>query len=168
MKILPCRRPSRSSLRHRLPACESGNALIELAFSLPLFLILILGTAEIANLAWASVQVNNAARAAVAYASASRANAASLNILSVAQAEAPSLSITSPSGPIPQVCYCVTDGTSGPPASGCTNATLTSCAPPSVIAVQVNLQAVVTPFIHYPGLPATYTVNAQATMGVAQ
>ena len=71
-------------------------------------------------------------------------------------------------GPIPQVCYCVTDGTSGPPASGCTNATLTSCAPPSVIAVQVNLQAVVTPIVHYPGLPATYTVNAQATMGVAQ
>ena len=169
MKIFLYRRPSRSSLRRSLPACESGNALIELAFSLPLFLILILGTAEIANLAWASVQVNNAARAAAAYASASRANAASSNILLVAQAEAPNLAITSPSAPAPaQVCYCVTDGTQGPPASGCTNTNLTSCAPPSVIAVQVNLQATVTPFVHYPGLPATFTVRAQATMGVTQ
>ena len=94
MKVFLHRRPSRSSLGHRLRASESGNALIELAFSLPLFLLLILGTAELANLAWASVQINSASRAAAAYASASRANAACSNILLVAQAEAPSLVIT--------------------------------------------------------------------------
>lgn len=160
------RRLVRSSLRRAPCACESGNALIELAFALPLFLVIILGTAEIANLAWASVQVNNAARAGAAYAAASRANAASPSmILAAAQAEAPSLAI---SLPVPQACYCVTGGSLGSPASGCTNTTLASCTPPSVIAVQVTVQAPVTPFVHYPGLPATYTVNAQATMGVTQ
>ena len=65
MKICPhSRRLSPFSLSCNLSASESGNALIELAFSLPLFLILILGTAEIANLAWASVQINNADRKA--------------------------------------------------------------------------------------------------------
>lgn len=168
MKI-PCRRSSRSSLRHRLPACESGNALIELAFSLPLFLLLILGTAEIANLAWASVQVNNAARAAAAYASLSRANAASTaNILLAAKAEAPTLAITFPSGPT-LGCSCV-DSSGSESRASCGVSAVFSCAPPNTIhvAVQVNVQAPVTPLIHYPGLPATYTVNAQATMGVSQ
>jgi hypothetical protein len=36
------------------------------------------------------------------------------------------------------------------------------------MAVQVNVQAPVTTFVHYPGLPASYTVNAQATVGVEQ
>ena len=152
---------------------ESGNALIELAFSLPLFLILILGTAEIANLAWSSVQVNNAARAAAAYAAQSRANSAPANITNIAlaaQNEAPNY-ITAPSTQVTstQFCSCVgSDGTSN--TITCDTDALSSCPPPGVIqlAVQVNVQAAVTPFVHYPGLPATYTLNAQATMGVAQ
>jgi Flp pilus assembly protein TadG len=170
MKNSPHRRsPSRT---RGLAESESGNALIELAFSLPLFLILILGTAEIANLSWASVQVNNAARAAAAYASSSRANSAPGNIANIAlaaQNEAPKL-ITAPSQVTSnQFCSCVgTDGT--PTALTCDSNALSTCPSPGVIqvAVQVNVQAPVTPFVHYPGLPATYTLNAQATMGVAQ
>jgi Flp pilus assembly protein TadG len=147
---------------------ESGNALVELAVSLPLFLLLILGTAEIANLAWASVQVNNAARAGAAYASISRANAAASNLANIqlaAQNEAPKLTLTTTST---QSCYCVTSGTPAPLT--CDINALTNCPSPGVIqvAVQVNTQAAVTPFVHYPGLPATYTVRSQATLGVLQ
>jgi Flp pilus assembly protein TadG len=153
----------------QLASSESGNALIELAFSLPLYLLLILGTAEIANLAWSSVQINNAARAAAAYASLSRTNAADIaDIQTAAQNEAPKLAITFPTPPT-QLCRCVgTDGTPSPIA--CDSNALTNCPSPSTIqvAVQVNAQADVTPIVHYPGLPATYTVHAQATMGVAQ
>jgi Flp pilus assembly protein TadG len=160
-----------SSLTRDLSECESGNALIELAASLPLYLVLILGTAEIANLAWASVQVNNAARAAAAYASQSRANSSPLNIANIAlaaQNEAPKF-ITAPSQVIStQLCSCVTGGTPAPLT--CDANALSDCPSPSTIqvSVQVNIQAPVTPFVHYPGLPATYTVNAQATMGVTQ
>jgi Flp pilus assembly protein TadG len=151
-----------------LSASESGNALIELALSLPLFLLLMLGTAEIANLAWASVQVNNAARAAAAFASSSRTNAADItDMQTAAQNEAPKLTITFPTPPT-QLCYCVSGGTPAPLT--CDSNALTNCPSPSIIqmTIQVKTQAAVTPLVHYPGLPATYTVNAQATMGVAQ
>jgi Flp pilus assembly protein TadG len=151
---------------------DSGQSTLELVFSLPLFLILILGTAEIANVTWAAVQVNNAARAAAAYASQSRANASPLNITSITQAaknEAPKLTQLRVSS-YNDVCYCVDSGIPGSPDPGCANTNLTTCLSPSTIqvTVQVNVQAAVTPFVHYPGLPATYTVNAQASMGVEQ
>lgn len=150
---------------------ESGNALIELALTLPLFVLLIAGGAEIANIAWASVQINNAARAGVAFGSASRANSAdTTHIQQAAQNEAPkyitTLSQVTPS----QVCYCVDSGTPGTADPGCTNTNLTSCPSPNVIqvAVQVNASAVVTPIVHYPGMPASYTLHARATMAVVQ
>ena len=150
---------------------ESGQGTLELALSLPLFLLLILGSAEIANLAWSSVQVNNAARAGAAYASLSRANAGSLaNIQTAAQNEAPKI-ITSPTTQVTstQICYCVSSGgtTTDP---GCATTTLASCPSPDVIqvAVQVNVSAPVTTLVHYAYLPASYTVSAQATVGVEQ
>lgn len=153
---------------------ESGQGTMELALSLPLFMLLILGGAEIANLAWASVQVNNAARAGAAYASVSHANASTsvanlATIQAAAQAEAPKLTITATAT---DVCYCVTGGVFGAADSGCTNTSTQagSCPSPSVIdvAVQVNTQATVKTIVHYPGLPSSFTVHAQATLGVEQ
>jgi Flp pilus assembly protein TadG len=146
---------------------ESGQGAMELALSLPLFVVLIVGGAEIANLAWASVQVNNAARAGAAFGSISRANAAdTTHIQTAAQNEAPkvtNLHVTSA-----QVCYCVTAGV--PAALTCDTEALTNCPSPSVIqvAVQVNTSAAISTIVHYPGLPSSYTVTAQAIMGVEQ
>lgn len=167
----PIRRHSSPSSRPDLSACESGNALIELAFSLPLFAVLMLGTAELGNLAWASVQLNNAARAGAQYASQSHISAANTSQIGIAaQLEAPQF-ITAPATQVTasQACYCVSSGTSGPKDPGCTTTTPASCAPGVIqVTVQVNIQAPVTTFVHYPGLPAGYTVNAQATAGVTQ
>jgi Flp pilus assembly protein TadG len=152
---------------------ESGSALVELAFSLPLFLLLILGTTEIANVAWAAIQLNNAAHAAAQFGSISRANAADTTDLgTAAQSEAPNL-ITAPSTQVTSAlaCSCVT------PSSGavtdpvtCTSTFATSCASPDVIlaSVQITTQAVVHPIVHYPGLPASYTLHARASMGIVQ
>jgi len=159
-------------MKPRVHCSESGTALIELAVSIPIFIVLILGTAEIANLAWSSVQINNAARAGASFGSLSRANSADLtHIQAAAQNEAPKF-ITDPATQVTstQVCYCVTAGVPGAADKGCTSTTLFTCAAPSIIqiAVQVNVQAPVTTVIHYPGLPASYTVRSQATMGVEQ
>lgn len=150
---------------------ESGQGTLELALSLPLFALLVLGSAEIANLAWASVQINNAARAGAAYGSLNRANAANTSAIGrAAQNEAPTY-ITSPSTQVTstQVCYCIS-GNSTTTDPGCTSTTLTSCPSPDLIqvAVQVNVSAPVSPLIHYAGLPASYTVQSQATLGVVQ
>jgi len=152
-------------------ASESGNSLIELAVTLPLFALLILGTAELANLGWASVQINNAARAGASYGSLSRANAANNpNIGIAAQNEAPKL-ITAPSTQVTstQLCYCVSGGASN--SITCDANALSACPPATgtiQVAVQVTAQAPVTPIVHYPGLPSLYTVRAKATMGVEQ
>jgi Flp pilus assembly protein TadG len=155
--------------RHVTPSHESGQGMVELACSLPLFVILILGGAEIANLAWASLQVNNAARAGAAYASVSRANASSTaNVQTAAQNEAPKLTLTTTPT---LVCYCVSNtGSQGSADTGCTTTNLTNCASPSSIQVDAHIYttATVRPLIHYPGLPASYTVQANATVGVEQ
>jgi Flp pilus assembly protein TadG len=154
-----------------LPSQESGTAIVELAFTLPMFLLLILGTAEIANIAWASIQLNNAAHAAAQYASSIHANASpsnSTNIEQAARNEAPALNVTLPTPPA-LLCSCVTPSTGSSTAPvACTATFNTTCSSPDVIlaSIQITTQAVVRPLFHYPGLPASYTLHGQATMGV--
>lgn len=162
-------------VRYPNPQPESGQGTLELALSLPLFALLILGAAEIANIAWASIQLNNAAHAGAQFASQSRANAAdpldpatSVGVIEEAtRNEAPKLTITFPTAPA-QACSCIdpSTGTTGAGSTGCQ--TLIECPSPYVIFdnVTVTAQTVVRPIVHYPGLPATYTLNATATMGV--
>lgn len=151
----------------QVPDSESGQGMLELALCLPIFALMILGTAEIANIAWASVQLNNAAHAGAQFGSQGRAWAANISgIETAAQNEAPALTITFPTAPT-QSCSCL-DSTGATAGTGCTTTVL--CPSPYVIYdnVTVYTQAVVTPLIHYPGLPASYTLQAQATMGVTK
>lgn len=151
---------------------ESGSSIVELAFSLPLFLLLILGGAEIANIAWASVQLNNAAHAAAQYASSIHANASPSNATNIQQAalnEAPALAsvMTFPNPPT-LLCSCLTQSTGAQTTPGSCTGIQTTCVSPNVIlsSIQITTQAIVRPLVHYPGLPATYTLHAQATMGI--
>jgi Flp pilus assembly protein TadG len=150
---------------------ESGAAIVELAFTLPMFVILMLGTAEIANIAWASVQLNNAAHAGAQFGSLNRANAAdTTDIQTAAQNEAPTL-ITAPTTQVASTlaCSCVTPSTGSETAYSC-GTVQANCASPNVIlvSIQVTAQAAVSPLIRYPHLPASYTLHAQAKMGILQ
>jgi Flp pilus assembly protein TadG len=147
---------------------ESGQGALELALSLPMFVILVLATVEIANIAWASVRINNAAHAGAQFGSQSHANASqTAEIEQAAKYEVPSsFLMTFPSAPT-QSCACV-DSSGTATASACSAINTTNCAAPSVITdtLQVTVRAVITPIVHYPGLPATYTLNATATTPV--
>ena len=50
---------------------EEGSALVELALSVPMLLIMLLGAAEFARVAYASIEVANAAHSAAMYAASS-------------------------------------------------------------------------------------------------
>ena len=144
---------------------ESGQSLIEVAITLPLFLLLILGTAEMANIAWAAIQISNAARAGAQYGSQSHANAADTSgIQSAAKNDAPN--ITNMTVTSSQPCKCISSSGTDT-GNACT---LTACPSPDVIMpyVQVNTQAAITPFMHYTGLPVSYTLHGQALMGVVK
>jgi Flp pilus assembly protein TadG len=162
-------RPNKSRDNRFTRASESGQSMLELAVCLPIFALLILGTAEIANIAWASIQLNNAAHAGAQFGSHSRGFASQIgDIETAAQNEAPKLTITFPTDPS-QTCSCIDPSTGAPATSGTTGCqTLVECPSPYIImdAITVTTQAVVRPLVHYPGLPASYTLNATATMGV--
>jgi len=61
-RILKCRNWTKS-LREK----EQGGALVELALSMPLLTLILMGGVELAKVAYASIEVSNAASAAVQY-----------------------------------------------------------------------------------------------------
>src|SRR5258708_1796299 len=56
-----------ASVARAFLAGDTGQGLVELALTLPLFMLILLGAAEFARFAWASIETSNAARAGVQY-----------------------------------------------------------------------------------------------------
>ena len=139
---------------------ESGQALVELAVSLPLFLVMLLGAAEIARLAYMAIKVSDAAKAAAQYGSMDGPSAIdTAGISRAAKLSAPyvfanctSFSATALN---PLACSCVTNGVPSPttPTQAACSAT---CNSPSyqVQSLVVSTSASCNPLIHAPGLAA--------------
>jgi Flp pilus assembly protein TadG len=143
---------------------ERGQAFVELALVLPIFLLLFIGAAELGRLAYASIEVSNAARAGVAYGAQNHATASDVvGIQTAATQDAPNIaSMGTPA--VAQSCSC-----SSGVAITCANAGTNCLSPNRIIEyVQVNTSASVNTAFHYPGIPNTITLNGQAIMRVAQ
>lgn len=139
---------------------ESGNALVELALGLTICITLILGAAEFGRLAYAAIEISNAAHAGAEYGSQSRTYAADLaNITTAATQNAPDVNgVTATAS---YFCLCSTGG-----ASTCA---VTDCSTSRIVTyVQVNTTGTVDPQIYVPGLPKSYTITGKAVMRVAQ
>jgi Flp pilus assembly protein TadG len=129
---------------------EEAQSLVELALLMPLFIALLLGSAEFARFAWASVLTANAARAGAAFGAESLNNAG--NIAGVqAAAAADSVNLTGLSTAPPTIsCTC----SSGAAIQRCTSSALgaatalSDCPSPATIFnfVQVNTTSTVTVF----------------------
>jgi Flp pilus assembly protein TadG len=149
--------------RHHLYE-DKGQAFVELALVLPIFILLMVGAVEVGILAYASIEVSNAARAGVAYGAQNHTTASdTANIQLAAQKDAPNItSLTTPV--VTQVCYCS-------PATSISCATAgTSCLSPSHIIeyVQVQTAAPVSTLFHFPGIPSSVTLRGYAIMRVEQ
>jgi Flp pilus assembly protein TadG len=149
-----------------------GQAFVELALVLPIFLLLLVGAAEVGRLAYASIEVNNAARAGVAYAAQNHVSASDTSstggIVLAAKAEAPN--VTSMTATATLSCSCESSVGVMPSPGSCTGVTLTTCASPSRIVefVQVNTNAPVNTIFHFPGIPSSVTFQGNAAMRVVQ
>lgn len=143
----------------------SGQSLVELALTMPLFILILIGTVELARFAWATIEAANAARAGASYGAQSHITAAdTAGIEAVALNDGVNLSGLTATAT--QSCACSTS-----PSSTITCSTaLTACPSPATIQVyvQVNTSATVTPLMNYPGLPKQFTAQGQAIMEVAQ
>lgn len=148
-----------------------GQAFVELALVLPVFTLLLVGIVEVGRLAYASIEVNNAARAGVAYAAQTETTAAdATNIRLAATQDAPN--ITSLSATTSYSCSCESSTGTVTSFASCVNTVtnLTACPSPSriVVFVQVNTTAPVATLFHFPGIASTVTLRGQAIMRVQQ
>jgi Flp pilus assembly protein TadG len=156
--------------------CENGSAFVELALVVPVFTLLLLGAAEFGRLAYASIEVSNAARAGVAFGAQNHAdasNAAEMEAVAVLDGANVS-TITANAGPclcpstsattaVPACSTAFFSGTPGPVSFTCPSSDTTTTE-----YVQVNTQATVSTLFHYPGIPSSYTLYGTATMTVEQ
>ena len=144
---------------------ERGQSLVELAFVLPLLLLLLVGIIEIGRFAFYSILVANAARAGAQYGAQSLATAADATGISTAGTnDAPG--IVAPN----------TLTVSSTQRCGCSSAALAACGalaiciPPGhpLVYVQVTAVGTFNSLFNYPGLPGTLSVTSVHEMRVAQ
>lgn len=177
MTIIPLDTPLRQRRSgnwnvHRSTFREDAQSLVELALLMPLFILLLLGSAEFARFAWAAILASSAARAGAAYGSQNSEKAGDIaNIKLAAAHDSVNLPGLTTADPI-VACYCNTPQSAPiacatalvPPASP------SNCLAPNTIikTVQVNTSVTVTPFGHYPGLPTSFTAIGRSTMVIEQ
>jgi hypothetical protein len=150
---------------------EDAQSLVELALVVPLFILLLVGSAELARVAWAAVLTSNAARAGAAWGAVNPANAGDATGGIEAAAAADGINLTGLTTTPRLTCAC----SSGAAIQRCITTALgvatalSDCPSPATITnyVRVNTSSTVTPLMHYPGLPRTFTVTGQSIMVVA-
>jgi Flp pilus assembly protein TadG len=141
---------------------DPGQSFVEIALTLPVLILLLVGAAELARVAYVAIEVANAAKAAVAYGAQSTTVSDTTGIKNAAILDANNITLTASN---------VTVATAGVCSSGtlCTGANST-CKNTDCSAAGDHIETVLTvttsynftPVIHLPGLPASFTLHGQA------
>lgn len=159
---------------------QSGQALVELAFILPVLLVLLLGVVEIGRYAYISILIGNAAHAGAFY--GAQGNGFANDTTGIARAaeydfagttsgtsstnglQVSDLNVTSAVS-----CGCDSAGTIT--TFGCTTATnpfAGTCASGSwVVVVSVTCSGTFNALFNYPGIPSSLNISKTAYMRVA-
>jgi Flp pilus assembly protein TadG len=164
-----CRdRKARRTLRCVAMRDDAGQSLVELALILPVFVLLILGAVEFGQLAYAAIEVSNAARAGVQYGAQSAATAADAAGM-VAAARNDGSNVYQTYGlTVTPTTFCSCSNAAAVPVQGGCPAAATTCSANGARVlnyVEVNTSATITPLIHYPGFGG-FTLTGLAVMRV--
>lgn len=139
---------------------EAGQALLETALVFPLLITLLVGTAEMARVAYAAIEVANAARAGAQYGAQSGYTANDTTGITTAAAN-DAANLTGLTTTTSYSCVCSDGSASTCQPTDCTNSMIEQ-------TLTVNTQVTFDPVIHLPGLPTTYTLKGQAIQKCAQ
>ena len=152
----------------RLAGEDHGGALVELGLTLPVLFIILLGASEFGRLAYVAIEVNNAARAGVAYGAQNTTTAANTSAIQTAATNdgADILGVQ----PIGLAATASLSCTCSDGKTTITCANTAACVSPYHVEqfVQVTTTATFDPTIHVPGLPTQYALTGKATMQVIQ
>jgi Flp pilus assembly protein TadG len=153
-----------------LRGSEAGQALVETALTMPLLILMLLGAVELGRVAFAAIEVSNAARAGAQYAAMNggsyKDNTSTGGIAQAAQYDAYNVwapqptkfTVTSSYG-----CVC-SNGSS----STCLSTDCSGGSNHLMATVTVVTQATFDPLIHFWGLPNTFTLQGKAVQQVLQ
>ena len=147
---------------------DGGQAMTETALTLPLLALMLLGGFEFSRVAYAAIEVTNAARAAAQYGAMNGGGFLDTSgMLAAANADAGNLKngLSWVSGYPSVSCSCSGAGTAtcaaGKNPSGCTTSQL-------MVTVDVKLKYQITSVLKVPGFPTSYTVYGTASQGLLQ
>ena len=158
---------------------NSGSAFVELAIILPILTLLVIASAELGRIAYAAIEVSNAARAGVAYGAQSNLTAKdSAGIKLAAKDEAPNVTslnatatdscvcetVTTSTGAIKRTAIHVCSGSSSTLAADCPTSTTSTTVNYVVNYVSVSTSATVSTMFHYPGIPSSFSLSGFAQM----
>lgn len=161
-----------------------GSAMVEMALTTPLFLLLIAGTFELGRLAYFAIELQSASRAGASYGSLNVGNdySSTATIQQAAKNDVPDLTRLTTLTVSTPVTYCICETTTTSTGastysawSDCGSNTILACKGSNATTqyyniryVKVDTQATVDPLIHIPGLPQTYTLYGSTRMRVLQ
>lgn len=138
---------------------SAGQALVEAAITIPLLMLLLVGAVELARVAYAAIEVSNAARAAATYGAQDTSTVAdSTGMGTVAANDAANLTGLTTTTTVTGIC---SDGSA---CTGSGNQCLNSDCSTSRIEqiVTVKTQVAFNPAFHLPGLPTSFTLTGRA------
>jgi hypothetical protein len=144
----------------RIARAEQGQSLLEVAFVVPVLLLLMVGLIEIGRFAFYAVLVSNAAHAGAQYGAQSLITSADISgITHAAQHDGQIPGIPMTVAPIQQ-CGCSATTLGGCPTGG-------GCANP-LVYVEVTTSETVPAMFHYPGIPPSIVLTSTVKMRVSQ
>lgn len=144
---------------------EAGQALVELAVTMPLLIALLFGATELGSVTFEAIELTNSARAAVQYGAQTPITAAdTAGILAAAKQDAYDLAksngTTSFTATVSNSCIC----SNGSAAASCAISSCPTSQLEQVLSVQTS--ATFTPMIHVPNLPMSFTLHGSAVQRV--
>lgn len=147
---------------------EAGAALVELAISLPLLAIILVGTIDFGRAFRTAMIVTNAARAGAQWGARTQSSAADLTGMQTKATDVLGLNgLTAASPPAAaRWCECATDGGTFSSVL-CTSTTTCPSGQHLVISVSVTATSTFSMISPFPGLPASVTISRGARMRVA-
>lgn len=153
----------RRGLQSKQRSNEEGSALVELALSLPMLSLMLLGASEFARIAYAAIEVTNAAHSAAVYAGSSQAAVSdTTGISNAATGDSANLSNTiSVVTPVTIACTC--SDTSYTPTSCSDNTTCQKNRASMITTVTVQTKTSFSPLVTFPGFSPTVTLMGSST-----
>lgn len=135
---------------------ETGSSLVELALTLPIFLLLLMAAVDFGRVYYLAMEVAGAAHAGAEYGVQSPTDITGIKAAATADApDVPNLSVTTPT----YGCECA-DGTGY--SASCSNSP--TCSANVVYRVTVSVSATYKPIFPWPYIPSSMVLSNSATM----